>query len=325
MSDLYIAIDLGATKTRIALATPGQIVEKKIYPTPKEGDEETIPRYIHQKIIENWEDKLGRIAAIGVSSIGPLDLEKGVIVNSPNINVPRVVLRPLLEELTSKPVYMVNDCVAAVWGEKIFGDGRDFDNIVYVTLSTGVGAGAIVDGNLLLGKMGNAHEVGHLVVSFESDVRCGCGRFGHWEAYAGGNNIPRIAARLAASGKYERSELAQALRGGRRVDTPEIFSKYRAGDPLAVDVVRLFIKATGAGLASVINAYDPEIVVLGGSIILNNSDLLEEIVEETSRNIVTGMPVVKITRFGDDAGLYGALAIAYRPPSSLLVKMGRKK
>ena len=313
---------MGASKTRVALSTKSGIIEKEVFTTPRSGDELVVASFIVDAIERKWRDKIEDIMAIGIASIGPLDIKEGRVISPANLPLKGFeLLKPLVKAL-KKPVLVANDAVAAAWGEAHYGDGKGFNNLVYITLSTGVGCGAIVDGNLLLGKMGNAHEAGHIVVDFNSDLKCGCGGRGHWEAYAGGANLLRVAKYLAE--KYDvRSDLANLVRSGREIDAKIIFDYYRRGDLLAKRVVDLYIKATAAGLASIINTYDPEILIIGGSVFLNNIDVLfEPIVSSIKENIITAMPIIKPTRLGDDVGLYGALALVVYPPHSLLNVQG---
>jgi glucokinase len=313
----YIAVDVGATNTRIALCSESKVLDKVVEPTPRSGNEYTIAEFIARKIEEKWGEFLNRVESIGVGTIGPLDIKRGIVVSAANLPIRTFhLLEPLVKRF-KKPVYVANDAVSAAWGEKHYGAGIGYENLVYVTLSTGIGVGVVVDGHLLLGKMGNAHEAGHLVVNFESELPCGCGGRGHWESYAGGANLPRVA-RYVYEKTGVKTELAELIASGREVTAKTIFDYYRRGDELARRVVELFLKATAAGLASVINAYDPEVLILGGSVFLSNVDILyEKIVELVRENVVTEMPVIKPTSFGDDVGLYGALAIAAHTPSAL--------
>lgn len=316
--EYYVAVDVGATKTRVALCTRSEIIDKVVYTTPRSGGELAVADSIAKTVREKWSSELEYIVAIGVATIGPLDIREGRVVNTPNLPLRNFeILRPLAR-FFKKPVLVANDAVASAWGEVHYGDGRGYSNVVYVTLSTGVGCGVIVNGNLLLGKMGNAHEAGHVVVDFDSDLECGCGGRGHWEAYAGGANLSRVAMYLARKHHVD-SELARLLQSSVSIDAKDIFDYYRRGDLLARITVDLYIKATAAGLASVINVYDPEIVIIGGSVFLNNVDiLLDPIISLVRTHVVTEMPVVKPTRLGDDVGLYGALALAVDPPRVLL-------
>ena len=315
-------MDIGATKTRVALCTRSEIIDKETYLTPRTGNEQTLAESIVNTIMRKWSSQLKHIVAIGVATIGPLNIREGRVVNTPNLPLRNFEILHPLASILKKPVLVTNDAVAAVWGEAHYGDGVSYSNIVYVTLSTGVGCGVIVNGNLLLGKMGNAHEAGHIVVDFDSELLCGCGGRGHWEAYAGGANLPRLAKHLAEKHGVN-SELSRLLQAGGELDAKDIFEYYRRGDYLAKLVIDLYIKATAAGIASVINTYDPEIVIIGGSVFLNNVDiLLEPLIPLIRSNIVTEMPIIKPTRLGDDVGLYGALALAVDPPEILLKIQG---
>lgn len=317
--EYYIAIDIGATWTRIALCTQNTILEKVSYETPRSGDELTIAKSIIQVIGEKWRNKLHEIKVVGIATIGPLDIVNGRVVNTPNLPIHNFkLLEPLVSELKI-PVYVANDAVASAWGEKHYGDAKYVDNSVYITLSTGVGGGVVVNGNLLIGKLGNAHEIGHIVVDYNSDFKCGCGGYGHWEAYAGGANLPRLAKYiLEKQAKYSNTDLGRLLVEGGVVDAKTIFEYYRKGDKLAMETINTYIKATAAGIASVINVYDPDLITIGGSVFLNNIDILyNPIIELTKKNIITGMPLIKPTSLGDDIGIYGALSIAINTPVTL--------
>ncbi|MGB9827154.1 MAG: ROK family protein, partial [Thermosphaera sp.] len=207
-------------------------------------------------------------------------------------------------------------------GEKNYGLGKPFRNLIYLTLSTGIGAGVIVDNHLLIGKEGNAHEVGHIVIDFNSELECGCGGRGHWEAFAGGINIPKVAKWLASKHGIN-SDLLEFLVNHPEATAKDVFEYYRRGDRLGVLVVDLYVKASRAGIASIINTYDPELLVIGGGVFLNNQDILfEKMISGLENDVVTSMPIIKPTGFGDDVGLYGALALAVNPPRELVEVQG---
>ncbi|WP_448577307.1 ROK family protein [Thermosphaera sp.] len=318
----YLAVDLGASKTRIAVCSKDTIVEKTVEITPKQGDEYTIARFIWETVRKRFPTYIENIEAVGVASIGPLDIKKGIAVNPTNLPFKEIKLLEPLTTYFGTRVLVANDAVAAAWGEKNYGLGKPFKNIVYLTLSTGVGAGVIVDNHLLIGKEGNAHEVGHIIIDFNSELECGCGGRGHWEAFAGGINIPRVAKLLASKHKIS-SELFEFLLKHPEATAKDVFEYCRRGDRLGMLVVDLYVKASRAGIASIINTYDPELLVLGGGVFLNNQDILfEKIVSGLENDVVTSMPVIKPTAFGDDVGLYGALALAANPPRELLEVQG---
>jgi len=316
--DYYIVVDIGATNTRIGLADASGLIEKIIVNTPRVGDEYTIAEMIYRVAMSSFRDYMDRVRAVSVATIGPLDLKRGRVVNTPNIPIRNIELLSPLHRLFNRPVYVVNDAVAAVYGEKYYGYGVDYKNIVYVTLSTGVGGGVIVDDHLLLGKSGNAHEIGHIVVDFNSRVKCGCGGYGHWEAYAGGANIPRLS-KIMAEEYSDMDTVAWRKALNSELDPPMLFKLYREGDRFAEVIVNTIVKACIAGFSSTINIYDPELITIGGSIYLNNEDIFyTRIVEGVRDNIVTEPPVIKTTKLREDIVLYGALAIAVHPPKHLL-------
>lgn len=323
---LFIGIDIGATWTRIALAdASGSILKKVAFRTPRTGEEDAIPRAIIETIRSEFGQHLENVERIGVGSIGPLDLSKGAVTGAPNVPTRRFeIARPIMEEL-KKPVYVANDCVAAIWGERMFGAARDVENAVYITLSTGIGGGIILNGTLLLGKRGNGHEIGHIVVDSQRIMRCNCGGYGHWEAYCGGASIPRYAAYLLermdiSAEERERSRVYKAFTEN-ALSTELIYSAAKEGDPIAIKIVSEINKFNIAGFESVVNIYDPEIIIVGGSIALNNPELVVEPIKsviESGRGLLTDPPRILLTPLGGDACLLGAIAIAISPPNELV-------
>ena len=315
-----VAVDLGATRTRVAVFAENMTVRARVsFPTPDVEDGVELA----ERIARQAARLLGgsRPAAVGVGSVGPLDIRRGAVVNPPNVRARYIPLRDVLSEALGAPVYVVNDCVAAVYGEYVAGAGRGRRNVVYLTISSGIGAGAVVDGNLLLGKDGNAHEVGHVVVAYHLPVRCGCGGIGHWEALASGRNMWKLVRVLALSWPGPETELYRAaLRGP--VGPETVFKLWRGGDEFAAYVVEELARVNAAGLASVVNVYDPEVIIVGGSVALSSPELIERSARLASMYVTNRMPEVVMTRFGDDAVLVGAAWLARRPPENLLRVQG---
>ncbi|GAB6948378.1 ROK family protein [Vulcanisaeta sp. JCM 16161] len=316
---VYVGVDVGATYIRVGLVNEdGDIINKVKTRQPTTGDENTVASII----IKSIRDLTGgrSIDGIGIGSIGPLDLKEGIVPWAPNAPIKRFKLvEPIIREFRV-PVVLGNDAMAAVWGEYLFGIGKGVNNLVYITLSTGIGAGVIVDGHLLVGKDGNAHEIGHMVIDVNSEIQCGCGGYGHWEALGSGANIPRIIKEFIRGRSY-RSRLYERLVRGEYVSTEEVFQAYYDGDELARDFIDNYLmKVHAAGLASVMNAYDPELIVLGGSMALNNADLFRRGIEKYLKRYLAVKPArVEFTRFGDDIGILGAAALAIKVPESLRV------
>jgi glucokinase len=287
---LYLGIDVGATWTRALLIDEvGRVINRVKIKTSVNPVEDVA------KAVAGWP-----FDAVGVGSIGPLDLKTGWVVNAPNSPSRRF---PLVEPLKrfGKPIAVANDCVAAVWGEYVF--RHPVENLVYVTLSTGVGIGAIVNGVLLLGKDGNAHELGHAVIDFRSGRRCGCDGRGHLEAFVGGANMP---------GFY------QEVTGEPPIEPAEIFRRYRQGHERAREFVELWLDAVAAGVATIAAAYDPELLLVGGSVALNNWDIIAgKLPERLKEYLGVREPAIAQASFGDDEVAVGAAALAHRTPETL--------
>lgn len=302
-------MDLGATKVRVACGDETGIKKKLVEATDRsdgaDGIASQIIRMIRALEVE-WLD------AIGVGSIGPLNLEAGCVVDTPNLPFRRIPVVDPLSEAFHVPIRMLNDCSAAVLGEQAYGAGRGLRNIVYITLSTGLGGGAMVDDHLLVGKDGNAVEIGHLTIDPDSELLCGCGCKGHWEAYCSGTNIPNYA-RLLRRGREAEAGILLELAGGdlEGITTEALFAAATMGDALALWIVGKVGEVNAVGFADIVNAYDPELITVGGSIALGNPDLvLKPIEENINKHLINRKPDIMITPLGEDAVLYGALALA---------------
>ncbi|MCD6480364.1 ROK family protein [Candidatus Bathyarchaeota archaeon] len=308
MKAIHIAVDLGATRVRVA-AGDGRGLRYRIV---EETDRRHGPEGVARQIIRMIRTLEVEVEAIGVGSIGPLDLSRGCVINTPNLPFDEIPIVEPLEEAFGVEVRLLNDCSAAVLGEKHFGAGRGLRNLVYITLSTGLGGGAIVDGHLLLGKDGNAVEIGHLTIDPDSELICGCGCRGHWEAYCSGRNIPNYA-RLLLRDRGLGDGLLNQLTGGDpgRLTTELIFKAARMGDETALWIVDRIGFVNAVGFADVVNAYDPELITVGGSIALRNPRLILEPIEGyIDEYLINRKPRIMLTPLGDEAVLYGALALS---------------
>ncbi len=319
MGGYVLAVDVGATNLRVGLAsTDGKLIDVLRTPTPKGGNANAVALKVINLGRELMKrNNVARVDAIGVGSIGPLNIREGIVIGTPNNPLRNFKLKEPLSRAFNAPAYVVNDCVAAVWGEYWAGAGKDTENVVYVTISSGIGAGAVVDGHLLLGKDGNAHEVGHIVLDLRSDVRCGCGARGHWEGLASGNNIPRFASILTPRWRGPESEAYMLAMQG-RLSAATLFELWRKGDVFAAAVIKELEVINAAGIASVINVYDPEVVSVGGSVALRNPDFMNLVFDRVKEFLINREPELTLTPLGDNAVLIGAAWIAIKPPEHLL-------
>ncbi|TSC63008.1 MAG: N-acylmannosamine kinase [Parcubacteria group bacterium Gr01-1014_48] len=303
-----IAIDLGATNVRTALVSErGEIIARTKQTTHKTGKNGAVVTTQIERMIEILIRKHPKFAlqGIGISSMGPLDYKRGGPAHAPNVPFPFISLTKPLTKKFSLPVILLNDCNAGVFGERHFGAGKKVNNLVYVTISTGIGAGAIVDGKLLLGKEGNAGEVGHLIVDTHYNFPCTCGKgTGHWEGEASGRNIPRFFKVWAASHAqepvsftYERAE--------------DIFMQARNKNANALAFLEEISRINARAISDIIVAYNPELITLGGSVVLHNSSIIIRGIKKYVERYLT-LPKIQVTTLGEDITLLGAAAAVFK-------------
>ena len=319
MEKFAVGVDLGATNVRIVVGdVGGHILAKLSEATEKKRG----PAGISQQIISMIRSvRIGgfqpeNVKGVGIGSIGPLDVRREGILSPANIPYDYIPLvEPIGEEL-GVPVRLLNDCTTAVMGEKKFGAGKGIQNLVYVTLSTGIGGGVYVDNHLLLGKDGNAAEIGHTTIDMEGRLRCGCGKRGHWEAYCSAKNIPNYVRTLLErrDSKEVEGSLLMKLAGGDRynITAKGLYEAAKASDPLSTEIVEKIGELNAIGFANIINTYDPALITVGGAVALNNRDLvIEPIKRHVHKYAINRVPDIKITPLGEDVVLYGALAMVY--------------
>ena len=314
---LAVGVDVGATNLRVASGNDrGKILKRVEERTDKIHGPEGIGEQII-RLIRSLDLDMDNVSGIGIGSLGPLDIKKGSILIGPNLPFNNVPLKGPLEKVFQCPIRVLNDASSAVLGEKLFGAGKGTDNLCYVTISSGIGCGAVVDGKLLSGKDGNAHEMGHTVIDMEARLRCGCGRLGHWEAYCSGNNLHNYVRLWVEQNHAEDSlrvsrlfELSQG-----RIDelsAKMVFDCASHGDELSTRILEDVGRLNAIGFANIISAYDPQLIAVGGSVTLNNEDqVIVPIKKHLSKFSVNRPPQIMMTELGSDAGLYGALAMSF--------------
>jgi glucokinase len=245
------------------------------------------------------------IEGAGVASVGPFDRDGAVSVDPPNVD--RTDIRPvapLRELLRTDRIVLNNDAIAGVIGERAFADAAT-ENMVYLTLSTGVGAGVVVDGSVLSGHGGNAGEVGHVTLDPDETMACGCGAAGHWEAYCGGANIPSYASHLAAERDVETS-----LPVDGELTARDVFERVGTDD-LADLVVERIADWNVLGVATVVHAYAPSYVAVGGAVARENPEaVIEPIRERVPDRLTVPTPEIHGAETGADVVLKGALVTA---------------
>lgn len=318
MSDaIYIGVDVGGTSLRAARFIghdPTPDAKVKVATQPAGEAQQMLDRLEHV-IREVAPPNLAGVEGIGLGIPGPVNPHTGVVINITNIpgwkNLP---LQQILEERLARPVFMGNDANLAGLGEWKFGAGRGHRDVLYLTVSTGIGGGVIAGNRLLLGAHGLAAEVGHILIQ-PNGPRCGCGQRGCLEALASGPAIARDAAERLSRGEGADSAL-RALSDGdfSKLTTALIGHAAQQGDAFARSLFREAGEHLGYGLASLLHLYNPSIVIIGGGVSFVGELFFEPVRAAVRRYTMHEMywrdvPIVPAA-LGDDAGLIGAGALA---------------
>jgi len=297
-----IAVDLGATNMRAGLVRQdGEILSLVTAPTPTNPENaDVIVRALGSLILRAASSTaISSAAGIGISTAGPVDQKKGAVINPPNIPLPFIPVATPLGERFGLPVRFMNDCHAGARGEAAFGGGRGVSNFVYLTISTGIGAGVYEQGRLLLGEDGNFAEVGHFVVETTWNLPCGCGATGHWEGCGSGRFIPAFFSEWCRS-MNRRSPFRNPP------DAATIFEAAAGGDPVAGEFISVLGKVEARGISLLIAAYDPRVIIIDGSVARKNWQTFEACVLPHVRSVSGKVPRMCISSLNGNAPLLGA-------------------
>jgi glucokinase len=316
-----LGIDIGGTKLAVGVATAeGRLLSEARRPSgAADGPDAVIGRVVDlaRTAVADAGLTMAEIDRIGIGCGGPLDPWRGVVLNA--LNNPGWIDIPLTDrigEALGRPAFLDNDANAAALGEHRFGAGRGIANLVYLTVSTGVGGGVVADGRLLRGENGNAAELGHLTVDAHGR-RCHCGSIGCLEAYASGTNIA-ARAREALAATDEPSRLREV--DGASLTAADVSAAAASGDPLAARIWGETMTLLGAGIASMIHAFNPALVVLGGGV-TGAGDLLfapvRRVVHERTMPWLHEVARIVPAELGDRTGILGAVAVALDGPRTL--------
>lgn len=311
-----IGIDIGGSNVRTAVVNArGQMLARDEGITPAQEGSDAIVRSILNsvnRVLEQADMVASALGAVGLACAGLSNPETGILYTSPNIpGLKDVPLVGLIEKELGKKVFLMNDANAAAVGELHFGAARGARNFVYITLSTGIGGGIIIDGKIYTGSTGFASEPGHMVISDEGPV-CHCGSRGCWETLASGTALAKYARQCIEEGR--KTSIPDYVKGGvAEVTAEDVHKAAQAGDALAKEVIARTAYYVGVGLANLINIFNPELIVIGGGLSNVGDMLLEPAYEEARRRAFPQMSdVVRFARaeMGDDSGILGAAIFA---------------
>jgi glucokinase len=338
---LVVGVDFGGTQIRAALVQDGKILTRVSYLThSEEGFEPVLERLkegIRQALAQG-NVPLTQIRGIGFCAPGPLDSRTGVLYDPPNLrswhNVP---IKRILEDEFRVPVHVGNDANLAALGEYMYGAGRGLSDIIYITVSTGIGGGIIIGGKIFEGVSGTAGEIGHMTVDLHGPV-CNCGNIGCVEAIASGTAIARQAAEAIAAGRGAgilaqlRADQPQGHPDGAAAELPEVpplrlalevdarhvVRAAAAGDPTAQQIFNDAATAIGFCVVSLIHLFNPQMIAIGGGV-SKAGDLLfapiRRIVREHAMRVPASVVQIVPAQLGENVGLIGAAAyVLYHQP-----------
>src|SRR5690625_270418 len=287
-----VGVDIGGTSIKLGLVNEkGQIDQFQEYDTEAQKGGPNILETLIKKIREQFTE----FDAIGVSTLGQIDREQGIIVQEA-ANIPQtkgLQIKHTLEKAFNVPVAVENDVNAAALGESAFGIGAEYSDLLYLAYGTGVGGSIVIDSSIHYGKDGFAGEFGHFP-THAFGKQCGCGQLGCYEKYASTTALVEAAQKVNPS-----------LVNGRI-----IFEKYHAGDKEVIEVVNHWLKEIAVGLATVIHIFNPSTIVLGGGVMEQEVILsqLRELVESSTLESFHGFDILSAT-LGNKAGLLGAASL----------------
>lgn len=303
-----VGVDLGGTKIYTALVDlEGNIIKEKTVETlAHEGELAVKERIIDtiNYVIDGTDKDL--IKSIGIGSPGPLDVKNGIIIENSNLPFKNFAIVKTIKETYDLPTYLDNDANVATLGEFMFGAGKGTENMVFITASTGIGGGAVLNGKLFRGSTGNALEVGHMTVATEGP-RCGCGNLGCAEALGSGTAIGKRAKEAVLS------NVVTSLKNYENVTAKEVFKEAANGDRVAKNILNTSLTYLGIAVANTITNFDPEKVVVGGGVVNGGDiviDTIRNVVEERCMAAFVENCTIEKAVLGGKAGVLGAAALA---------------
>ena len=308
-----IGIDLGGTNIAAGLVNENyELVRKKSVPTGAERPGEMIVDDMAALCLSLCEEHgvaMSDITAIGIATPGVANIDTGVVEYTNNINFKKFPLAALLgERLNFTNIKIANDANAAAWGEAVAGAAKGTSNSVMITLGTGVGGGIVIDNKLYTGFNYAGAELGHIVIEVDG-APCTCGRNGCWEAYSSATALIRMT-------KEKIDECRATGRKSIMLDAPRVSGRLacdsmRAGDEAAKEVYDKYIKYLAAGLANIVNIFQPQVLSLGGGVSGEGQSLIDALLplvraQSYGVGFVKDLPELRIAKLGNDAGIIGA-------------------
>lgn len=309
-------VDLGGTKIDIGLVdAEGKVQRREIIKTQVTEGPEAILKDIKEAAQRLRNGISYDVQAVGIGMAGQIEKGNGLVHFAPNLGWKEFPLGDEMSKALKLPTFVTNDVRAATYGEWLYGAGKGCDDLLCVFVGTGIGGGVVSGGRMLIGDSNTAGEVGHMTIDLKGPS-CTCGNRGCFEALAGGWAIARRAREVANMDRSGGLPLVE-MAGGKIDDitTKHLFAAYRNGLPMAQKIVDEVKEALVAGLAGLVNAFNPARLLLGGGVLLGNRELLPEIKKGVTLRALKAASVhLKIieVQLIQDASVIGAAAFAQK-------------
>ena len=311
-----IVSDIGGTQIRTAVVNEtGTVITRNVIKTlPENGINDAAHRLTESAKKSIKTARVSSVCGLGVATAGPIDPSTGRYVDPPNlISWHDKTMKPLLEKSLGLPVWIGHDATLAAFAETQFGPHYGAKNLLYVTVSTGVGGGIITNGEMVIGKHGHAGELGHITVRPGAE-KCNVGCDGCLEGNVSGTAIGLIAAKTLKH-RPDSQILKLADNEYENITSKIVFDAADDGDPIAQQIVKQVIENLGIGFGALINIFDPDALVVGGGVMNGLKaywvDLKQSVSKHSLKVYRSKLPLYQTTH-GDDAGLIGAAALVYR-------------
>lgn len=306
MQQYCFGIDIGGTSIKCGFFTAqGELKEKWEIPTRKENHGSFVPQDVADTILQKIKEKglkKEEIVGAGIGVPGPV-AEDGTVLKCANLGWDIFNVNEKMSTLTGLKVAAANDANVAALGEMWQGGAKGYEDVVMVTLGTGVGGGIIIDGKVVAGSKGAGGEIGHIIVNPSETDRCGCGGHGHLEQYASATGIVRMAKKYLA-----KQTEGSVLNTFQELTAKDIFDTAKNGDTAAMELVEELGRYLGLALSHIAAAVDPQVFVIGGGVSKAGSILIDVIRKYYNQNILFALSnkEFRLAELGNDAGIYGS-------------------
>ncbi len=307
----YIGVDIGGTNIKAGVVDKNCNLLSSVYvKTNSKNGYEAVLQSIFEAIgscVEKSGIALEDIQSIGVGCPGTMDSENGTVLYSNNLHWENVPLAKDIEAKFGKAVILENDANVAAYGEYLAGGAKGAKNAVVLTLGTGVGAGIIINGEIYSGSNNAGGEIGHTVIEVDG-APCTCGRKGCFEAYASATGLIRMTKEMIS--QRPQTKMREMVEVSGKVSARTSFNAAKLGDPEAKEVVAKYIKYLAAGIANVINVFQPDILCIGGGVCNEGDNLLVPLKELVAKEIYSKNSgkntVIAICSLANEAGMIGS-------------------